>query len=246
LTVLLAFAFPYIALGMKPRFWLDRLLLIAGALLLAVYAGIRVDGFIHSRAQLRAFQAHEVGGRAAPGKSHLPNGSTVEFSLGSPERVEEYQQAFLLNSRTPVAILRIPRIGLEVPVLEGTNKVNLNRGVGCIVGTVRPLELGNIGIAGHRDGFFRGLKEIMPGDVVELESNSVNANYAVDDIEIVDPSDSAVLLPRSKPAITMVTCYPFYFIGNAPNRFIVHASLTQVIPAATAQVASDDATAKNN
>jgi sortase A len=213
---------------MKSFFWLDRLLLIIGACLLVVYVGIRLDGFIHSRAQLQAFQQHKV-----------------DFSLWSSKRVEQYQQALLVDSRVPVAVLRIPTIGLEAPVLEGTDDVTLNRGVGRITGTARPLESGNIGIAGHRDGFFRGLKDIMPGDVIELESGGAHASYAVDQIEIVAPNDSSVLQPRSKSAVTLVTCYPFYFIGSAPNRFIVHASLTQVISATNAQVASDDPAVRN-
>jgi sortase A len=225
LTVLLAFAVAYIARGMKPRFWLDRLLLLVGVALLAAYIGMRVDGFIHSR----TYQL----------------GSSVNFSLWSPKRIQEYQRALLSDSRTPVALLRIPKIGLEVPVLEGTDEVTLNRGVGHIVGTARPLESGNIGIAGHRDGFFRGLKDIMPGDLVELESVGTHATYAVDEIEIVLPSDSSVLQPRNKSAITLVTCYPFYFVGSAPNRFIVHASLTQSIPATTAQAASEAPAVRN-
>jgi sortase A len=210
---------------MKPRFWLDRLMLLAGVGLLAVYVGIRVDGYVHSRPHQR--------------------GSSVNFSLWSPKRIEEYQQALLADSRAPVALLRIPKIGLEVPVLEGTDEVTLNRGVGHIAGTARPLESGNIGIAGHRDGFFRGLKDITPGDIVELESGGAHGTYAVDEIEIVLPSDSSVLQPRSKSAITLVTCYPFYFVGSAPNRFIVHASLTQGISATTAQAAPEASAMRN-
>jgi sortase A len=245
LTVLLRFSFSYIASGMKPLFWLDRSLLIVGAVCLAAYVGIRVDGSLHSRADLRAFRAHARGDRTELGKNQLSSGSAIDFSLWSPKRIEDYQHALLVDSRLPVAVLRIPKIGLEVPVLEGTDEVSLNRGVGRIVGTARPLESGNIGIAGHRDGFFRGLKEITTGDVVELESNGARASYAVDEIEIVEPKDGGVLRPRSKPAVTLVTCYPFYFVGSAPSRFIVHASLTQVIQGNTAQVASDHTTAKN-
>jgi sortase A len=101
---------------MKARFWLDRLLLLVGAALLAVYVGIRVDGYIYSRAHQRV--------------------SSVNFSLWSPKRIEEYQQALLSDSRAPVALLRIPKIRLEVPVLEGTDEVTLNRGVGRILGIV--------------------------------------------------------------------------------------------------------------
>ena len=225
---------------MKRPFWLDRVLLLVGGVLLAVYAGIRIDAFIHSRVQLHAFHARQV--RTAAANS---NGSAIDFSLWSPKRIEEYHQALLVDSRSPVAILRIQKIGLEVPVLEGTDEVSLNRGVGWIPGTARPFQSGNIGIAGHRDGFFRGLKDIAPGDVLELDNAGGHASYAVDEIEIVEPKDGAVLRPRSKPAITLVTCYPFYFVGSAPNRFIVHASLTQLTAATTAQVASEHAPARN-
>ncbi|HWC16646.1 MAG TPA: class D sortase [Terriglobales bacterium] len=226
----------------KPRFWLDRALLLIGGVLLAVYAVSRVDAFIHSRAQLRAFHSQgSAGGREVA----KPNGSAVDFSLWSEKRIKEYHEALLADSRVPVAVLRIPKLGLEVPVLEGTDELTLNRGVGWIAGTARPFQSGNIGIAGHRDGFFRGLKDIAPGDVLELDSAGAHASYAVDEIEIVEPKDGAVLRPRSKPAVTLVTCYPFYFVGSAPNRFIVHASLTQVTPATTAQVASEHAPARN-
>jgi sortase A len=225
---------------MKPRFWLDRVFLVLGVVLLAVYVGIRVDGYVHSRASLRA---SEASARAGLGRNQSGS-SVVDFGLWSPKRIEEYKQSLLVDFRPPLAVLRIPKIGLEVPVLEGTDEVSLNRGVGWIAGTARPLESGNIGIAGHRDGFFRGLKDIAPGDVLELESRGAHASYAVDEIEIVEPKDAEVLRPRSKPAVTLVTCYPFYFVGSAPNRFIVHASLTKLIPA-TAQVASGHPTAKD-
>jgi len=230
---------------MKPRFWLDRLLLIFGVGLLAAYVGVRVDGFFHSHADLRIFRQHEASARTEFGKNELPRGSRVDFGLWSPKRIAEYQKALLLDSSAPVAVLRIPKIGLEVPVLEGTDELSLNRGVGRIPGTARPLESGNIGIAGHRDGFFRGLKDMIPGDVLELESGGAYASYVVDEIEIVQPSESSVLRPRTKSAVTLVTCYPFYFIGSAPSRFIVHASLTQIIPTTTAQLASGHAAARN-
>lgn len=230
---------------MKRHFWLDRALLIVGIALLAIYAGIRVDGSLHSRARLRAFEERKAD-RAESGKKQLLMSSRpVDFSLWDSKRIEEYKQSLVSNLEPTVAILRIPKIGLEVPVLDGTDDVSLNRGVGRIAGTARELETGNMGIAGHRDGFFRGLKDIMRGDVVELETIDSRASYVVDELEIVDPSDTAVLRRRSKPAVTLVTCYPFYFTGSAPSRFIVHASLKQIIPATNAQVASGHAIPKN-
>lgn len=125
----------------------------------------------------------------------------------------------------PLAILRIPKIHLAVPVLTGTDEITLNRGVGQIAGTAAPGERGNIGIAGHRDGFFRNLKDINQGDVIELETTSVSATYVVEHILITGPDDISVLQPSGNPTLTLVTCYPFHFIGPAPRRFVVQASL---------------------
>jgi len=83
-------------------------------------------------------------------------------------------------------------------------------------------ESGNIGIAGHRDGFFRVLKDIAVGDLMTLTSHYATTSYSVDQIEIVAPEDVGVLAPRAGPSVTLVTCYPFYHPGDAPQRFIVH------------------------
>jgi sortase A len=127
----------------------------------------------------------------------------------------------------PLAVLRIPGIELEVPVLDGTDEVTLNRAVGWIPGTARPGEPGNLGIAGHRDGFFRGLKDLRLGDRIELETLTQNGVYVIDDLLIVDPEDTFVLEPTTSPAITLVTCYPFYHVGKAPRRYIVRANLAE-------------------
>ena len=124
-----------------------------------------------------------------------------------------------------IALLRIPKLGLEVPVLEGTDAITLNRGVGRIGGTAFPGQNGNIGIAGHRDGFFQGLKDIHAGDRIELLTAQRNDIYIVDRTVIVDPNDVSVLENGTAPALTLVTCYPFHYIGPAPRRFVVKASL---------------------
>jgi LPXTG-site transpeptidase (sortase) family protein len=128
-----------------------------------------------------------------------------------------------------VGVLRIPSIEIEVPVLEGTDDLVLNRAVGHIDGTAAPGEEGNIGIAGHRDGFFRGLKDVHVGEYLDLYTERGNTRYIVDDIRIVPPEDVSVLAPRPRSSITLVTCYPFYFVGSAPLRYIVHASTTSAI-----------------
>jgi sortase A len=136
-------------------------------------------------------------------------------------------QASLRKSVEAMAVFRIRRLHLEAPVLEGIDEFTLNRGVGRIPGTSRPGQGGNIGIAGHRDGFFRPLKDINAGDLIELVTTSGTDVYTVDRVRITDPADVGVLRRKTKPSLTLVTCYPFYFVGPAPTRYIVEASLNQ-------------------
>jgi sortase A len=110
-------------------------------------------------------------------------------------------------------------------LLEGTESLTLNHGVGRITGTARPGEGGNIGIAGHRDTFFRGLKNVSIGDTMELRTPKGIEVYEAAEINIVSPSEVNVLRRRSVPSLTLVTCYPFYYLGSAPQRYIVTASL---------------------
>jgi len=144
-------------------------------------------------------------------------------TLWSPERISGWTHAQALPGPTPIAVIRIPRIHVEAPILEGTDDVTLNRGVGHIADTAVPGADGNSGIAGHRDGFFRGLKDIAPGDVIELETPARTETYKVERTWIVSPDEVSVLDPTPVRSITLVTCYPFYFIGSAPQRFIVRA-----------------------
>jgi len=97
--------------------------------------------------------------------------------------------------------------------------------VGRIQGTAQVGESGNLGIAGHRDGFFRGLKDIGPGDIVELETSHRRKQYLVEKIQIVSPEDVQVLQSTPEPTLTLVTCFPFYYVGSAPQRYIVTASI---------------------
>jgi sortase A len=123
-------------------------------------------------------------------------------------------------------VLEIPRLGLTVPVLEGTEEITLNRGVGHIEDTALPGERGNVGIAGHRDGFFRVLKDVTSGDTIRLVTVGETLAYTVQDIRVVDPEEVQVLDPTGTPVLTLVTCYPFYYVGNAPQRYVVRAVLT--------------------
>ncbi len=144
-------------------------------------------------------------------------------SLWSPERVALWRKAAADPAPAPLAVLRIARIQLEVPVLPGTDDRTLDRAVGHIEGTAAPGADGNVGIAGHRDSFFRGLKDVAPGDLIEVQTLREKHEYRVVRTWVVDPKDVSVLEETSSPSLTLVTCYPFYFIGSAPSRFIVRA-----------------------
>jgi LPXTG-site transpeptidase (sortase) family protein len=119
--------------------------------------------------------------------------------------------------------IEIPRLGMTVAVLEGTRAQTLRLGVGHIEGTALPGEPGNIGIAGHRDTYFRGLKDIHASDEIQIQAATGLSRYEVDWVRIVAPGDTGVLAPSAGSAITLVTCYPFHYIGAAPKRFVVHA-----------------------
>jgi sortase A len=206
----------------------ERLLLVFGLLMLGVYLGARAHKAVLSRAAVESFKTELPAER--PGTAELV-AAKPDFSLWSEKRVKEYQDSLLTHFAPAIGILRIPKIGVEVPVLEGTDDLSLNRGVGRIEGTATLGESGNIGIAGHRDGFFRGLKDVGPGDRIELVTPKQTDTFVIDQISIVDPDDVSVLAPRTRPSLTLVTCYPFYFVGSAPKRYIVQASITDSGPA---------------
>lgn len=202
----------------------ERLLVLSGLLLIFAYVAVRIYSAVYSRATIRAFWRNQAVTSSQPGNSFPRNSGIPDFRLWSPQRIEAYQASLIANVPPPLGVLRIPSLRIEVSVLEGTDDLTLNRGVGHIDGTPLPGEGGNIGVAGHRDGFFRGLKDVRVGDSVDLYTENGSSRYVVDEIRIVPPEDVSVLGPRSRPSITLVTCYPFYFVGSAPLRYIVHAS----------------------
>lgn len=153
----------------------------------------------------------------------------VDQSQWAEERIRAYQDTLSHGSAPVLGVLRIPRIGLEVPVLAGTSEWILDRGVGWIEETARPGGSGNVGIAGHRDGFFRGLKDVKLADTLELETPGHRFSYRVARLSIVSPDDVSVLDSTLVPSVTLVTCFPFYFVGSAPQRYIVRAVLVEAL-----------------
>ncbi len=119
--------------------------------------------------------------------------------------------------------LEIPRLGISVMVREGVQSRILRIGAGHIPGTALPGEQGNVGIAAHRDTFFRELRKVRPNDIVFIRTLEGTYQYSVDWTRVVKPFDRKVLAASNDPVLTLVTCYPFYYVGPAPDRFIVRA-----------------------
>ena len=180
---------------------------------MALYFGARARQTVAADSGLREFE------RARRSLSW----TAPDQTLWSPERVQAWRHSLTASKGTPLAVLKIPSINLEVPILEGTDEVTLDRGVGYIKGTARPGSPGNLGIAGHRDGFFRVLKDLAPGALIEVETLAGTQRYAVQSLFLVDPKDVWVLEQTPSPSLTLVTCFPFYYTGSAPHRYIIKA-----------------------
>jgi sortase A len=197
-----------------------RILTSSGLVLLALWALAQLHSSIGSSVALAQFASS-----AATQSSRLTadDGSPVDTSLWSDKRVEAFRESLGIKLDPPVAVLRIPRIAMQVPVFRGVDDLTLNRGAGLIAGTAEPGTAGNAGIAAHRDGFFRGLKDVATGDVIELQVRGGVQKYVVKSVTIVQPENLSVFAPTAEPTLTLVTCYPFYFVGSAPQRFIVRA-----------------------
>ncbi len=204
----------------------ERAAWVFGLVCVATCGALYFEGVTGARHELERFAVLQV---AAAQQSATP-----DLSLWDSERINAWRGALNEPAAPPIAVLRIPKIRLEVPVLPGSDDFVLNRAVGHIAGTVLPGTDGNSGIAGHRDGFFRGLKDIGPGDAIELETLRGNKKevYRVERIWVVAPEDVSVLDPTPTRSLTLVTCYPFYHVGPAPQRYIVRAVRAETVAAA--------------
>jgi sortase A len=144
-----------------------------------------------------------------------------EDEVAAPKAIAE--EAAGLREGDVVGKLEVHRIGISVMVLQGIADDTLTVGAGHVPGTPLPGADGNVAIAAHRDTFFRKLEGIMPGDSIQFTTVRGTYEYVVDSTETVDPEDTPVMESRARPELTLITCYPFYFVGAAPKRFIVHA-----------------------
>ena len=185
-----------------------RLFLAAGLIMLAYAGGTVAYADLYQRYQSWKFE-QEI---AAPKAAKAP----------------VVQEAADLREGDLVGKLDIPRIGISVMVLHGIDEDTLIAGAGHVPGTPLPGAEGNVAIAAHRDTFFRKLERILPGDSIHVATVRQTHEYIVDSTEVVDPENTQVMESRSRPELTLITCYTFYFVGAAPKRFIVHARPVEV------------------
>ena len=154
---------------------------------------------------------------------------TVEARRFQADRAAEFARAAAVDAPVSVrtgglvGMLDVPRLNLSTPVIEGDDDTTLKRAVGHLPDTPLPWEQGNSAFAGHRDGLFRPLKDIKVGDEIRFRTSRSEFRYRVTETSIVAPDDVSVLEHQSQPTLTLITCYPFSFVGNAPKRFIIHA-----------------------
>lgn len=215
--------------------WIERTCWVAGISLFAVYFGVRIDGEMQRRQAVASFVASSPPARSAArvitaGRAERSNPRRAYREPGmahwSRGRKNSYGRAAGFADRTPdlpVAILRIPSVDLEVPVYAVLDERNLNRGAALVKGTTPPDGTGNTAIAAHRDGYFRALEHVVLGDLLTVQTLSRLRKYRVTELEIVKPENTAPLRATALPVVTLVTCYPFYFVGGAPRRYIVRA-----------------------
>ena len=148
-----------------------------------------------------------------------------DTSLWAPGRIADYQASLTADLPPVLGVLEVPSVSLKVPVYAVDSDLSMDRGAGIVDGMSYPHEPGNIGISGHRDGYFRALKDIQKGDSILLQTLEGPKQFTVENMQVVEITDLSLLQDTREQTVTLVTCYPFYFVGHAPQRFIVTASL---------------------
>ena len=188
------------------RRWLERLLFLIAAGCLGYYL------YVYGEARLyQSFEDREIDAILASGASPGAGGQRMPRPA--------------LAEGSTIGRIEIPRLGVSAVIRAGSDARTLRLAVGYIPGTALPGEKGNVGLAGHRDTFFRKLRDINPDDEIRVTTKDGVFRYFVQRTNIVQPGDVWVLDATGYPALTLVTCYPFTYIGSAPQRFIVRAAM---------------------
>ncbi len=215
-----------------------RLLLwVVAVVCLGTWLGVQVDAAMYRAVEGRrldqaiARQRSAPPGPPAPAQAPHPptEPSPADRAAAAAERARSEPPppapaaTAAPRRREVLGRLEIPRLGLETLVAEGVDARTLRRAAGHVPGTAAPGAAGNVVIAGHRDGVFRPLAGAARDDLVVLETPAGRVDYLIDDLEVVSPDATRVLAPTAAPTLTLITCYPFDFLGPAPHRLVVHA-----------------------
>jgi sortase A len=184
-----------------------RVLVLVGALAFACWGYLMLHQIWFQRASNRVLQQQIAKASTSP----------------QPDVLQAHAVGIPIRHGEMIGRLEIPRVSVSVIVLEGADSSVLDVAAGHIPGTALPGLNGNVGIAAHRDTFFRSLREIRTQDRLSFKTPAGIFQYAVESTEVVEPSNTEVLRQTASQELTLVTCYPFNYIGSAPKRFIVHA-----------------------
>src|ERR1051326_7491654 len=212
----------------------QRFFLVAGVLMLAYAGGTVAYAELYQRYQSWRLE-HEIS-TLERAKTAAEESASLQ-ARGAPEAQQRAAsipaattstaaESVDLSEGDAIGKLEIPELEMSVIVLQGVMEETLRIGAGHVPGTPLPGADGNSAIAGHRDTFFRKLQRIRAGDRIQFLTVRGTAQYVVESTEIVEPADTRVMESRGRPELTLISCYPFYFVGSAPRRFIVHATRT--------------------
>lgn len=190
--------------------WAQRALFSCAVLFLGYCGYALADAWIFQRLENRDLDRLLRDQRAASGRTPQPSPTVAKLATA-------------VAKGGLIGRMLIPRLLVSAVVVEGIDKTTLRRVVGHIPGTALPGQPGNVGLAGHRDAVFRPLKDLRIKDEIHFSTLNGDFTYVVESLRVVEPNNVAVLAPSSENMLTLVTCYPFFFIGAAPKRFVVRA-----------------------
>jgi sortase A len=187
--------------------WIQRLAVAAGLGCLAWVGMVTLQANLHDRQQRRLFEQQRVAPAASVASAPRPSGMEPSNGL--------------------IGLLEIPRLGFSEIVMHGDDDDTLALAIGHLPDTPLPWQQGNSALAGHRDGRFRPLKDVRIGDRITIATRQGYLHYVLRETKIVTPDDLSVLAPTSARTLTLITCYPFSYVGKAPKRFILKAEAVE-------------------
>ncbi len=190
--------------------WPERALFLIAFLAFAWVGATAADRFLYQR--MESARLAEV----------LPGEETAQPSPIA-ETPARRSAAAALAADGVIGRITIPAAAVDAIVVQGVDDRTLRRAVGHVPSTALPGDSGNVALAGHRDTFFRGLRKLQLDDPIHLSTPAGTFDYRVEELRVVEPTETEVLTPGAEPILTLITCFPFDYVGSAPQRFVVRA-----------------------